>query len=56
MLNDDTQTEVILMRYCYVKTILVVLTFVVGACIGSNIVMAASAEEIDRNVKSALEL
>jgi lipid-binding SYLF domain-containing protein len=44
-----------MMRYVRLTTILLVLTFAAGTLIGPNPARAASAEEINRDVKSALE-
>jgi lipid-binding SYLF domain-containing protein len=44
------------MRHCHLKTILLVLVFAVGAFMGPKAAVAASAAEIDRDVKNALEL
>jgi lipid-binding SYLF domain-containing protein len=44
-----------MMRYLHVTTILFVLAFAAGMPFGSNSTLAATAAEIDRDVKSALE-
>jgi lipid-binding SYLF domain-containing protein len=46
----------VMMNCRYFKTILSVLALAVGVYMGPNYVFADSAEEIDRNVESALEL